>query len=224
MFVIEEDVMKHSHDLPLPQRILQAAFITFAEHGYDKSSMDEVAAIAGTTKRTVYAHFTNKETLFRAAIGLAVDWFLNELPQLDPAGELEDELVKFTSHFSDMSTWLRPVLLQRAVISEAGRLPDLSKMMHQNVIEGAERRLARFLAARCALNADTDPECDGSYPRTLACLLLNMTTGPQRFATLMSARPPAPVHPAESGAGRDEAWVRLAVRHFARGLISNEII
>lgn len=58
----------------------QAAFITFAERGYEKASMDEVALVAETTKRTVYAHFGNKEALFRDAIGQAVDWFLSELP------------------------------------------------------------------------------------------------------------------------------------------------
>lgn len=219
--------MKRVADLPLPQRILRGAFITFAERGYDKASMDEVAAIAGTTKRTVYAHFTNKESLFRAAIGMAVEWFLADLPRLDPAGDPEDELVRFASHFSDMSTWQRPVLLQRVVISEAARMPDLSVMMHRAVIEGAERRLAAFLAERYNMDGDPGEECtevsdpvEGTRAWSLARLFLNMTTGPQRFATLMAARTPAPAHPAESGAGRDDAWVRFAVRHFVRGLVT----
>jgi len=101
--------MKKDDKLSLPARILRAAFITFGERGYDKASMDEVAQAAGTTKRTVYAHFTNKETLFRASFGQAVEWFLAELPELDPAGDVAAELTHFTSRFSDLSTWRGPV-------------------------------------------------------------------------------------------------------------------
>ena len=103
--------MKAPAELPLPTRILQAGFITFAERGYEKASMDEVAMVAGTTKRTVYAHFGNKGAPFRAAIGKAVEWFLSELPQVDPNGDPEIKLARFASRFSDLSTWRRPELL-----------------------------------------------------------------------------------------------------------------
>lgn len=58
---------------PLPKRILLAAFVTFVERGNDQTWMDEVAAAAGTTKRTVHAPFGKKETLFRGTIANAVE-------------------------------------------------------------------------------------------------------------------------------------------------------
>lgn len=212
--------MKRSEDLPLPTRILQAAFITFAERGYDNASMDEVALVAGTTKRTVYAHFLNKETLFRASIGKAVEWFLSELPELDPIGDPEAELIKFATLFSELSTWRRPVLLQRVVMAEAERLPDLGDMLHRDVIVGAERRLASFLTACHAFRPLGFGINGDEKAFALARLFLNMATGPQRFASLMEARKPAPTHPSLGASGIDDDWVRLAVRFFLQGLTS----
>jgi len=209
--------MKTVQDLPLPARILRTAFITFGERGFDKTSMDDVADLAGTTKRTVYAHFHNKETLFREAIGQATEWFLAELPALDPAGDPEAELVRFASQFSDLSTWVGPVRLQRVVIAEAERLPDLAERLHDQVIRGAEMRIAGFLVA-CDLVRDGNPD----RAMDLARMLLNMTTGPKRFATLMDARKPLPEHPVVTGFGADDAWVSSAVRFFLGGLRCGE--
>lgn len=205
--------MKNVLDLPLPGRVLRAAFITFGERGFDKTSMDDVAELAGTTKRTVYAHFKNKESLFRESIGQATEWFLAELPALDPKGDPEAELVRFASRFSDLSTWVGPVRLQRVVIAEAERLPDLAERLHDQVIRGAEDRIARFLV-ECGLVAVVDTPRE----HELARLLLNMTTGPKRFATLMEARKPQAEHPVVTGFGAEEAWVTTGVRFFLAGL------
>lgn len=214
--VIEGNRMKDIEGLPLPKRILLAAFVTFVERGYDKASMDEVAAAAGTTKRTVYAHYGSKEALFRAALGNAVERFLSELPDLDHQGDPEHELVTFITLFSELCTWRRAVLLQRVVIGESERSPDLGEMMHRDVILRAERLLADFLALRFAPRSAGETTDD--WAMAMARLLLSMATGPQRTATLMEARTPAPTHPLVQASGQDDAWVRRAVRFFLDGL------
>ncbi|NUB45483.1 TetR/AcrR family transcriptional regulator [Fertoebacter nigrum] len=210
--------MKGFDSLPLPKRILQAGFVTFVERGYDKASMDEVAAVAGTTKRTVYAHFGNKETLFRAALGNAVERFLAELPDLDHNGDPERELFRFAALFSELCTWRRAVLLQRVVIGESERSPDLGEMMHRDVILRAEALVADFLVAQFTQRAPQDDGTEADWAIAMARLFLNMATGPQRVATLMEARIPAPDHPLVRVSGADDAWVRLAVRFFLDGL------
>ena len=211
--VIKADPMKNIDALPLPARILRSAFIAFGELGYEKTSMDVVAEHAKTTKRTVYAHFTNKEALFRASFEQAVEWFLAELPELDPNHAPEEELLRFASRFSDLTTWRGPVRLQRVAISEAERLPDLSQMMHERVIRGAEQRVAVYLSA-----SGLGGKIGGDQALRLARLFLNMTTGPKRFATLFEATKPVPEHPAFSGFGTDEDWVLFAVRFFLDGI------
>jgi len=44
--------------------ILEAAADQFRSHGFEATSMDKIAAIAGVSKRTVYNHFPSKDELF----------------------------------------------------------------------------------------------------------------------------------------------------------------
>ncbi|GLQ49840.1 TetR/AcrR family transcriptional regulator [Dyella flava] len=44
--------------------IIEAAIDEFRASGYEATSMDRIAARAGTSKRTVYNHFPSKEVLF----------------------------------------------------------------------------------------------------------------------------------------------------------------
>lgn len=43
--------------------VVEAARMAFREQGVDGTSMDQLAALAGVSKRTVYNHFASKETL-----------------------------------------------------------------------------------------------------------------------------------------------------------------
>ena len=48
---------------PTRQTILDAAYRLFRRKGFVRASMDEIAASAGLTKRTLYYHFESKDTL-----------------------------------------------------------------------------------------------------------------------------------------------------------------
>ncbi len=48
------------------EEILQAAEGIFCEKGYDAASMEEIAAAAQFTRKTLYQYFTNKEDLYFA--------------------------------------------------------------------------------------------------------------------------------------------------------------
>ncbi|MFC3716643.1 TetR/AcrR family transcriptional regulator [Luteimonas soli] len=55
-------------DLAKGAAILDAAKRMFTEHGFDRTSMDQIAGEAGVSKLTVYSHFGDKEALFAAAV------------------------------------------------------------------------------------------------------------------------------------------------------------
>lgn len=55
-------------DLAKRKAILEAAKDLFPRCGYDRISMDVIAAEAGVSKLTVYSHFKDKNTLFAAAV------------------------------------------------------------------------------------------------------------------------------------------------------------
>ncbi|UJX26722.1 TetR/AcrR family transcriptional regulator [Pseudoalteromonas sp. CF6-2] len=48
--------------------ILNAAETLFFQQGFEHTSMDQVASVAGVSKRTVYNHFENKDVLFQAIL------------------------------------------------------------------------------------------------------------------------------------------------------------
>ncbi|MFK3739159.1 TetR/AcrR family transcriptional regulator [Massilia sp. TN1-12] len=50
------------------QAILAAAADQFRTHGFEGSSVDRIAALAGVSKRTVYNHFPSKDELFTETI------------------------------------------------------------------------------------------------------------------------------------------------------------
>src|SRR5436190_5306033 len=54
-------------------RLLDSAANVFAERGYERASIDEVAARAGLSKGTVYWHFASKEELFMALLDERID-------------------------------------------------------------------------------------------------------------------------------------------------------
>lgn len=53
--------------------IIQSAKELFTMYGYKKVSMDEIAANANVTKRTIYAHFKDKDELFKYFILEEID-------------------------------------------------------------------------------------------------------------------------------------------------------
>lgn len=50
------------------EQILAAAAPVFGRDGYERASIDAIAAAAGVSKPTVYSHFGSKEQLFRESV------------------------------------------------------------------------------------------------------------------------------------------------------------
>lgn len=50
------------------KRILDAAYVQFRQKGYSRVGVDEVAAAAGITKRTLYDHIGSKDGLLQAVL------------------------------------------------------------------------------------------------------------------------------------------------------------
>jgi len=79
-------------------RILEAAEQLLARYGYKKMTMDELATEAGLGRRTIYAHFQDKEQLALACLDRTINALVDELRQWaesssSPADRLERMLV-----------------------------------------------------------------------------------------------------------------------------------
>ncbi len=144
--------------------IVEAATTTFLQKGYLGTSMDEIAALAGVSKQTVYKHFADKERLFSEVVTSTVkeasDPVHAEVLELRDSGDLDADLRDLARR--QLALVMQPRLLQlrRLVIAESSRFPELGRTFYE---QGPGRTIATLaatferLAAR-GLLAVHDPE------------------------------------------------------------------
>ncbi len=115
--------------------IVAAAADVFLRDGFLGASMDDVAATAGVSKQTVYAHYQSKEELFlaviRGMVGTAGDQVQENVAK--PAMEVTVERFLLDSANAQLTRLMTPRLLQlrRIIIAEADRFPELGAVLHE---------------------------------------------------------------------------------------------
>lgn len=65
--------------MDIKHTILTTAYATFYKHGFHASGVELLAKQAGTTKRTLYAHFGNKEGLIEAVLAFRHQQFMTNM-------------------------------------------------------------------------------------------------------------------------------------------------
>ncbi|RJG10189.1 TetR/AcrR family transcriptional regulator [Pseudomonas cavernicola] len=130
------------------QAILEAAKTLFLRHGYDGSSMDAIAAEAGVSKLTVYSHFTDKETLFSAAVKSKCEEQLPELFfELPEAVAIESVLLNIGRGFHALINSRESIELHRLMVTLGSQDPKLSQIFFdagpQRILNEMERLLSK---------------------------------------------------------------------------------
>ena len=111
------------------ESIREAAADLFLKEGYERCSMDSIAAAAGVSKQTVYSHFENKDELFRCCIVGKVEMYdlrVNASEHQD----LESGLASFANGFLRLVSDPQAVKMWRLMMNEAEVHPRVSHMFH----------------------------------------------------------------------------------------------
>jgi AcrR family transcriptional regulator len=138
----------------LRKHILFTAKDVFLKSGFERASMDQVAAGASTSKRTLYAHFESKDKLFLAVVDLVRELYLDRLGTPEAyAQDATEAAVLYCGRFVQMLQWEPTLRMCRLGIAEAERLPEASARYYEAVFDSTHRRLADFLGRRCGLTA-----------------------------------------------------------------------
>ncbi|MBK3543221.1 TetR/AcrR family transcriptional regulator [Streptomyces rubiginosohelvolus] len=137
--------------------ILTAARELFLADGFDRSSVDAVAARAEVSKRTVYDYFGDKRTLLRAVVDSVGDALVTTvrrtldetLTDRTEAAGLEDALVAFSMRIAtEMLGSAEYTTLQRLLRSDSGHLSEQDyNPMANTPDEAIAERFAAFADA-----------------------------------------------------------------------------
>jgi AcrR family transcriptional regulator len=130
-----------------PQQLLDAALMLFVEKGFAATRAEEVAQRAGVSKGTLYLYYPSKEELLKAVIREHLSSRIAKVAVVvdqhhGPAADLLREV---------FSRWWLEVFesptsgVFKLVITEVRNFPDLAEFYQREVIEPAERLIARIL-------------------------------------------------------------------------------
>ena len=112
-------------------KILDSALQVFAEKGFERASMDQIAAKAGLTKPTVYTYFSSKDVLFQEVMTQPRETMMTAF---DASSDLDmvERLLNFAWAYAD--TVMRPdfLALARLTIGEAQRIPGTGRVYQQS--------------------------------------------------------------------------------------------
>jgi AcrR family transcriptional regulator len=112
----------------LVRRIVRTAARLFIDQGYAATSIEQVAAAAGSGKKTIYHHFKSKEGLFTEVIDQAA-WRLLEAAEAAVSASGVEPTAALKAACRQLFDFvLNPNLieLERILVAEAKRFPSLS--------------------------------------------------------------------------------------------------
>ena len=133
-------------DLEKRAAILEAAKRLFPLSGFEGTSMDAIAAEAGVSKLTVYSHFTDKETLFFAAIRARCEEQMPEhLFDVDLKGPVRGQLEAIAHAFFSLLMDPKSIALHRLVNAGTGTSPKLIQLFWEAGPQRIQTGFQKFL-------------------------------------------------------------------------------
>jgi AcrR family transcriptional regulator len=143
----------------LREHILWIAKDVFLELGFERASMDVVAARAETSKRSLYAHFESKEKLFLAVIDFVRGLFLSRLRMPGDYSEQPAEaLVTFCGRYLETLLYEPSIQMCRVSMAETERFPEQAAQYFDVLFTQVHARLGAYLKTAFGLSARASAE------------------------------------------------------------------
>jgi AcrR family transcriptional regulator len=109
------------------EELLDRALDHFLDKGFEQATIEAIAADVGMTKRTVYARYADKASLFRAAVHRAIERY--SIPEdrirATEVDDLEQTLINIAMLRIDLVASPRGLKLQRIINTESYRFPEI---------------------------------------------------------------------------------------------------
>jgi TetR/AcrR family transcriptional repressor of mexJK operon len=144
------------------EALLDTALDMFLEGGFERTTIDAIAANLGMTKRTVYARHADKAALFRASVERAIERYTIPLEALHAvdSGDLEETLTAIA--YLRIAKIMSPegLQMQRILNAEAPRFPEIFDRFYEQAARPTVDFLAHLLRRHAATGvvAIEDPD------------------------------------------------------------------
>jgi AcrR family transcriptional regulator len=187
--------------------LLDRALDLFLEKGYEGTTIEGIAAAVGMAKRTVYAQYGDKKTLFMASLQRAIDDWIVPVDVLLAAEteDFEETLTRVGYILVNNMMTPKGMRLLRITNAEANRMPEISTYTYSR---GTGPTLA-YLADLFTRRGST--EIDALDAKEAALAFLNLVVG-------------GPANMTAWGVAVDEVELqrhtRYCIRLFLRGFLS----
>ncbi|MDE2597777.1 MAG: TetR/AcrR family transcriptional regulator [Sphingomonadales bacterium] len=111
------------------RELLDKALDLFLENGFERTTIEGITGAVGMAKRTVYARYGDKETLFKAALQRAIDDWIVPLDQLRAAEGDDFEASLLAIGRLLVANILSPagLRLMRITNAESVRMPEIGE-------------------------------------------------------------------------------------------------
>ena len=165
--------------------ILAAAQSLFPLKGYDGVSMDAIAQAAGVSKLTLYSHFTDKDTLFGAAVE---EFCEHQLPhqafELHPELSVREALMHIAKGFLELTMDECAIQLFRVMAAQASQNTKLAEIFFKVGPRRTLKDMEMFLSQRCESG-----DLDIPVPGKAAEHFFVMLKGVRHMRTLVGVAP-----------------------------------
>jgi TetR/AcrR family transcriptional regulator, mexJK operon transcriptional repressor len=169
---------------------VRAAIALFLRDGFARTSVDAIAEEAGVSKRTIYNHYGDKESLFLSVVGDTYNRLISGVIELMdkyltavPDDAVEQNIIEFACELELLVARSpeRPALV-RLMMAEAPHFPELRavQMRPRGITAAIAERLGR-LGERGLLDVPDPEEAAGH--------LFALTNGQMNNRTLFGAIP-----------------------------------
>jgi AcrR family transcriptional regulator len=131
----------------------------FLSRGYQNSNIDEIAAAANVSRQTIYNHFGDKASLFRAiCMSLTEQITAQLIPPESGEWSVRSTLERLGCTYLELMLRPTSLALHRMIISETARFQDLGPAVYEATAAQSMRTLATWLSQHVQAGQLTVPE------------------------------------------------------------------
>lgn len=192
--------------LELDELIQASALEQFLQSGFEAATMDNIAQAAGITKRTLYARYKDKQTLFQRVLQWALVQWREVNLSVEPAPDrsLEEELIHVGNLLLQRELNIKVVQLSRIATSHIEWLQPLETTGKSMAWSPRMQAIAQILARRVKSGEIVVDDLELASE-----LFISLIIGiPARLAAFGSFREPE----------FEQQRIREAVRIFLKGI------